>query len=460
MVPRSGQVPLTVRIGAVSVVVTPATASLGVGAVLQLAAAVRAADGQALDVEPQWATTNPAVAVVDAGGLVTAVAGGEVEVVATVAGVAGTSRVTVVAPRWNGVHAVGTAGADWATDLALGPGGTVTICGYTYGAMAGSVSAGDRDAFVARFDAEGALLWVRQWGSPGSDTAFSVAVDDRGNAYVAGDGPSGAAGALQKFDPAGTLEWAASVPGWSNFLATAVVRGGDVYLSGIRYGTESFVARFSPDGTQRALDVFEPAGLFRLAPGPEGGWYLGGAPGAGRLRVERRDAAMNRVWSTELLVPGDSWISALVPRSDGVWLAFWTDDSWHGAPDPAEPWEYNSFVAWLGVAAGRLGDTSWLGVGFVEDLAVDSRGDLRVTGAAQRAGFAGSTDASGSVVAKLAQDGTVVWSADAPAGTGAYTSALALDPLDDAFVSGTGWATAVGNADAMIFRVDAAGTLR
>ena len=70
---------------------------------------------------------------------------------------------------------------------------SVYVTGYTNNTLPGQTSAGGNDAFVARYDAAGNLLWVRQFGSAGSDQANGVAADASG-VYVVGwakRGPTG-----------------------------------------------------------------------------------------------------------------------------------------------------------------------------------------------------------------------------------------------------------------------------
>ncbi len=95
MVPRAGQVSITVTLGPVSVVVQPASPTVQVGAHLQLSVTITAASGEMLAGPAEWATTSPAIATVDQSGNVTAVKPGTVDIVATFAGVAGVSHVTV-----------------------------------------------------------------------------------------------------------------------------------------------------------------------------------------------------------------------------------------------------------------------------------------------------------------------------------------------------------------------------
>ena len=96
MLPRTGQVPITITIGSVNVVVSPSSATLIVGGTQQLAAAITREDGQAVPgAVPVWASSNPAVASVDQSGLVTANALGQAQIMAVFAGTGGGSAVTV-----------------------------------------------------------------------------------------------------------------------------------------------------------------------------------------------------------------------------------------------------------------------------------------------------------------------------------------------------------------------------
>jgi hypothetical protein len=63
--------------------------------------------------------------------------------------------------------------------------GNVFVCGYTWGDLA-APNAGERDAFVAKYDAEGMLQWTRQFGSSAEEEVLGVSVDSQGNAYIAG----------------------------------------------------------------------------------------------------------------------------------------------------------------------------------------------------------------------------------------------------------------------------------
>ena len=92
----SGSAAVTVEQEVSSVTVSPAAAMIAPGDTLRLAAAAFDAQGNTV-AEPEivWASSDRAVAVVDASGLVTAVAAGDAEITATADGVPGVAVVTV-----------------------------------------------------------------------------------------------------------------------------------------------------------------------------------------------------------------------------------------------------------------------------------------------------------------------------------------------------------------------------
>ena len=162
----SGQSALTVMapspIPVASVAVTPATASLLVGATVQLSAVARDAAGNAMSGKTvTWSSSNGAIASVSASGLASALAVGTADIAATVDGVAGHALLTVgsVAPVLQQVtltpaSVTVAAGATQQFSVALGwsdgasrsvpvnfsaTGGTISTAGlFTAGSVAGT----------------------------------------------------------------------------------------------------------------------------------------------------------------------------------------------------------------------------------------------------------------------------------------------------------------------------------
>ena len=105
---RAGQLPITATLGEISVVVTPGTLDLAVGATSQLTATVLDADGNPVEGTVEWAVANPAFVSVSPSGLAAGLLEGETPVTATFEGVAGEAIVTVLPADVSGLYA-GTA---------------------------------------------------------------------------------------------------------------------------------------------------------------------------------------------------------------------------------------------------------------------------------------------------------------------------------------------------------------
>lgn len=118
----------------------------------------------------------------------------------------------------------GSTGGDFARGVALDPAGNLYVCGLFSNSMTVDgvtvTSAGLFDVFLAKFDPNGALRWLRRAGGSGSDLAYGIARDTAGNFGVVGefqkkaffDSHSVVAAGLSdafiaKYDPAGNNLW-------------------------------------------------------------------------------------------------------------------------------------------------------------------------------------------------------------------------------------------------------------
>jgi hypothetical protein len=144
---------------------------------------------------------------------------------------------------------------------------------------------GDGDAFIAKYDPDGALLWVRQAGGQEHAWGNAIAADSAGNILVSGvfsekatfDGTiltnSNDLGAfVAKYSPAGKLLWARAGDGSGRTIAYAVsvdmkdnvlIAGfftRAVQFTGTRLEStgarDAFLVKYQADGTLAWADVF------------------------------------------------------------------------------------------------------------------------------------------------------------------------------------------------------------
>lgn len=95
--PRQGDQPIEIVVGSFAITVQPAEASLAEGATLQMEATVTDGEGRVVGGADDvvWATDAPAVATVNAAGLVTARQAGNARIIASFGGVAAAGEITV-----------------------------------------------------------------------------------------------------------------------------------------------------------------------------------------------------------------------------------------------------------------------------------------------------------------------------------------------------------------------------
>jgi len=171
--------------------------------------------------------------------------------------------------------------------VAVDHAGHVYVAGSFYGtATFGSArltSAGGEDAFLAKYEPSGKLLWVRQAGGEGTDDAMGLAVDPAGHAYLTGSFQGLAAfgsarltspaaesfshprtAFLARYDGEGQVQWAKALggSGSSSGWALAADQEDQVFLTGLFYGqavlgaatltsrgsSDIFVGRFDASG--------------------------------------------------------------------------------------------------------------------------------------------------------------------------------------------------------------------
>ena len=169
--------------------------------------------------------------------------------------------------------------------VAIGPDGSVYICGTTQSAGAGS-----NDLLLAKFDSSGALQWQKTLGGSSNDIGHSVAVAPDGSVYVCGQTASAGAGKsdllLAKFSSSGTLQWQKTLGGNSVDYGERIVVApdGSVYVSGTTQSAgagskDLLLAKFDSSGAlqwQKTLGGDEIDGDTSVAIGPDGSVYICG----------------------------------------------------------------------------------------------------------------------------------------------------------------------------------------
>lgn len=162
--------------------------------------------------------------------------------------------------------------------------GNVYVAGTTAGPLDGNPLKGLIDMFVTKYDTNGNRLWTRMTGASGGiTTAWGVATDASGNAYVTGETSVGLDG---------------------------------VALSG---STDTFLIKYDPSGGKIFTKLFGLSGAsvqaYAVATDSTGGVYVSGATnrgldgnalvGTGDLFLSKFDPSGSRLFTRQLGAPGD-----------------------------------------------------------------------------------------------------------------------------------------------------------
>lgn len=243
-------------------------------------------------------------------------------------------------PQW--VRSIGGSKTDRGYGVACDASGNVYVTGHyeSADALADGVKlpqAGDYDLFVAKYDRDGKLLWIRSEGGSGYDYGHGIAIDRQGDVVVAGavgmnavfDGTglknSNRAFFCAKYSPAGELRWVKASTDKLNGSAqgVAVDAAGGIYLGGLASGSGSFAGRTLASATTAAL-------VAKLTPAGEIVWtsLLPGTPSALYHEITCDD--QGRVWAAGMFkgsvsVLGETLQTTGEKDSDGFIVHFSAD---------------------------------------------------------------------------------------------------------------------------------------
>ncbi|MCX6565539.1 MAG: SBBP repeat-containing protein [Candidatus Aminicenantes bacterium] len=348
---------------------------------------------------------------------------------------------------------LGGISADMISGIAVDPLGNIYVAGESAMPWGSPIRAhSDRmDAFVAKLNANGNLLWNTFLGGTPTDWGRDIAVDQFGNVYVAGysDGTWGSPVRafsgdnddvfVAKLNTYGMLQWNTFLGGTDKDVGygLAVDTIGNIYVSG-----DSWASWGSPI---RAFSGNDDAFVAKL------------------------DASGNLSWNTFL--GGTDKDVGYGLAVDTIGNVYVTGNSWATWGSPIRPitGPEIAFIAKLNTR-GVLQWNTFLGGGRGEGIAIDSIGNVYVTGysiatwGSPVRSYSGGWDA---FVAKLDSYGNLGWNTFL-GGLG-YEEGIGVvvNSIGNIYMTGIGeqtWGSPIrppfGGADGLVAKLDAGGNLR
>ncbi len=324
---------------------------------------------------------------------------------------------------------MGGVGTDWGLSIAVDSSGNVYLGGSsnaTWGTPVRAYSAGF-DAFAAKLNSSGTLLWNTFAGGAGDDYSNGIRLDGSGNVYLGGNSSAtwgtpvrayvlGTDAYAVKFDGSGNLVWNTFLGGTGadTGLSIAVTSAGEVYVSGnspVDWGTP---IRAYTAGT----DAF----------------------------VAKVDSIGNLVWNTFLGGSGvDHGIAIAVDTIGNVYLAGYGPTTW-GTPVRAYTASNDAFIVkfnsggtilWSTFLGGTASDSS-------RGIIIDSSGNTHIGGNTAATwgtpvrAYSAGTD---SFAAKLDSNGNLIWNTFLGGSGGDQVRGMGVDSNGNTYVGGYSDAT-------------------
>ena len=336
------------------------------------------------------------------------------------------SQQLVIDPSLSWNTFLGSNAYDNAQLVAVDSSGNVYVTGYsaaTWGSPVRAYGGGPDEAFVAKLNSSGSLIWNTFLGGSGTDQGYGIAVDGSGNVYVSGSSTATWGAPVQAFS-GNTDAFAAELNSsgslvWNTFLGTGGM-------------TESYGVAVDGSGH---VDV---AGDSSTTWGsPVRAFGSGNADGF----AAQLNSSGSLVWNTFLggTGPTDGYAVA-VDGSGNVYVSGDSNGSW-GTPVQAFSGNTDAYAAELNSSGslvwntflGSSGTTVSHGIAVDGSGHVDVAGDSSATWGTPVQAYSGNTDA---FAAQLNSSGSLVWNTFLGGSGNDDGFAIAVDGNGNVYVGG------------------------
>jgi hypothetical protein len=346
----------------------------------------------------------------------------------------------------------GGAGNELVTSIALDASGNIFLAGSLYLTAnfggADLTSAGDADAFVAKYSPQGEPIWSQRFGANFPDVIKSIATDSQGNVVVSGffqgtvtiggttlySWGTGIDPLMAKFSATGALVWA------KNFYNAGTEYGNNVAvdkrinpLTGLPYDNIVMVGYFNGyinfGGGQVDANLLNTAGGYIAKFSPSGGLLWSKAYGGSN--------GSTRFWAMAVDFNGDIAVSGDFPLQTDL----------GGGPINGLSWGIDLFVAKF---SGADGSYRWaspiLGfqasVGRPVSMSADAQNNILMTGYFQGSytfgtrSLASAPGTSDGWIAKYTSQGSSVWAQPFASTSSANGNSVCVDSTGHPIVTG------------------------
>ena len=372
------------------------------------------------------------------------------------------SAITETGSGW--IVTLGDSSPEYGESIAVDSSGNVYISGQYR-------PVGDYDCFVAKYNSSGVLQWQRSLGGNSSDYGYSVAVDGSGNVYVVGmtfsQGQGSADILIAKFNSSGAAQWKRLLgdSGADYGYGIAVDSSGNSYITGYSasaaYGQDDIItAKYDTNGNiqwQRILGGTGNDGGTAIAVDSSGNSYITGytnGSGAGNydMLLAKYNSSGTIQWQKTVGASTTDWGEGITVDSSGnIYIAGYTNAaSGAGSYDfVVSKLNSSGAVQWSRTLGGS-------GLDYGRDIAVDSSGNVYVTGETSSPG----NGMYEGLIAKYNSSGVLQWQRLLYGSSNDYFKGIEVDNSGNFYVGGRTASSGEGSDEFIIAKLpdDGSGT--
>ncbi|HEY9695144.1 MAG TPA: SBBP repeat-containing protein [Oculatellaceae cyanobacterium] len=311
----------------------------------------------------------------------------------------------------------GSSGIDNPFGISTDSNSNLYVSGYTTGALPDNTNVGipgsttPNDGFIVKYNADGTLAWVEQFGTSSNDVASIISTDSNNNVYASGF----TSGAL---------------PDNTNLGST------DAFI--VKYdanGDQTWVRQFGTSSSDAASGIKTDSNNNVYATGSINGTVFNGIPVSGDAFIVKYDTNGNQAWFKPIATSGvDSGSGISIDSNNNVYATGITTGA---LPGNTNLGNFDAFI----VKYDTNGNEAWVkqfgtsGIDRATSLSIDTNSNIYVTGSTTGA-FSGTNQGSqDAFIAKYDASGTEAWVKQFGTSGNDRASSISTDSNGNVYVS-------------------------